>query len=70
MQIPQLAPHPLKNEIRRAKLRYWQLSRMLGGSPGIATLSNMLNGVRPMDEEVEVGLRSILDEIKQPVTAE
>jgi hypothetical protein len=65
MQIPQLTPHPIKSDIRRANLKLWQLSRLLGGSPGTATLSNMLNGVRPMSEEVESGLRNILDEIKQ-----
>lgn len=69
MEIPAFNPHPLKEQIRKSGLRYWQLSKMFGGSPSAAHISNMLNGIYPMTEEVEKGLRHILDEIKKPLVA-
>lgn len=65
MEIPALNPHPLKAKIKNSGLRYWQLSKMLGG-PSASHIGNMLSGIYPMSEEVENGLRHILDEIKQP----
>lgn len=62
--IPTSTPHPLKSEIKKARLRLWQLQKAIGYSD--ATICRMLNGIVPMTEEVENGLRHILAEIKQP----
>lgn len=69
MEIPAFNPHPLKEQVKKSGLRYWQLSRMLGGSPSGAHIGNMLNGIYPMTDEVENGLRHILAKIKKPLVS-
>lgn len=64
MEVPTFNPHPLKNETKKAQLRLWQIQKMLRG-PSEATICRMLNGLLPMSEEVETGLKQILDGIKQ-----
>lgn len=68
MEIPAFNPHPLKEQIKKSGLRYWQLSKMLGG-PSAPHIGNMLNGIYPMSEGVENGLRHILAEIKRPLVS-
>lgn len=64
MQIPQLNPHPLKDEIKKSRLTYWQIRRLLNGCPSDSTLCRMLNGLIPMSDKVEQGLRQILAEVR------
>jgi hypothetical protein len=63
--IPTSTPHPLKSEIKKARLRLWQLKLAIGISD--AHICRMLNGIVPMTEEVETGIRHLLDEVKQPL---
>jgi hypothetical protein len=63
--IPVIDPHPLKEEIQKAHIRLWQLKKYIGISD--AHICRMLNGIVPMTEEVETGIRHLLDEVKQPL---
>jgi hypothetical protein len=60
MRIPQHNPHPLKAEIRKLGLTYWQLRTLLGGSPTEGTISRMLNGVWEMPKEIEEKLEQVV----------
>lgn len=61
--IPQPKSHPLKGEIRRLELAYWQVRSLLGGRPSEATLSRYLNGIESMPKDVEKKLEKILVEL-------
>jgi hypothetical protein len=58
--IPQHNSHPLKSEIRRWGLTYWQLRTLLGGSPSESTICRMLNGVWEMPKDIEEKLEQIV----------
>jgi hypothetical protein len=60
MKIPEHRPHPLKSEIRRLGLTYWQLRTLLGGSPTEGTICRMLNGVWEMSKEIEEKLEEVV----------
>ena len=61
--IPQRKSHPLKGEIRRLELAYWQVRSLLGGYPFEATLSRYLNGIDPMPKDVEEKLQQVVAEV-------
>jgi len=65
--IPTLDPHPLKSEVKKARLRLWQLQKAIGVSD--VYICRMLNGIVPMTEEVETGIKQLLDEIKKPLVS-
>ena len=67
MEIQEVIPHPLKKEVRKARLKLWELGRVTGVDE--PRLSRMLNGISPMPEKVETGIRQLLDEIKQPLVS-
>jgi hypothetical protein len=58
--IPQRKSHPLKGEIRRLELAYWQVRFLLGGHPSEATLSRYLNGVEPIPKDIEEKLEEVV----------
>ena len=58
--IPQRKSHPLKGEIRRLELAYWQVRSLLGGHPSEATLSRYLNGIEPMPKDIEEKLEEVV----------
>lgn len=68
IEIPELTPHPLKAEVKKAHLTLWQIRKMING-PSESVICRMLNGTHPMSQEVENGLKHILAEIKQPIAA-
>ena len=49
---------PLKKELKRQKIAYWQLREALGLSE--FKISRMLNGIEPMPQEVEQEIKRIL----------
>lgn len=60
--IPQHQPHPLKTEIKRVGVTYWQLRILLGGSPSEGKLSRYLNGIEIMPPKLEKRLRQVVTE--------
>ena len=74
MHIPTMAEqeHHLRKPFKRSGLKLWQARRMLqdllgGIAPCESELSKMLLGQRPMSEDVEQGLKQILEEMKKPI---
>jgi hypothetical protein len=63
--IPTCTPHPLKSEVKKARLRLWEIQKITGIDE--SQLSRMLNGIITMTPEVETGIRQLLDEVKQPL---
>lgn len=69
MEIPTINPHPLKARIKKLGLRYWQVSRLIGGHPSGPHVGNMLNGIYPFPEEVESKIEHIVNEFEQSQAA-
>jgi len=65
--IPICMQHPLKDEVKKARLRLWELQKVTGIDE--SQLSRMLNGIYPMTPEVETGIKQLLDEIKKPLVS-
>lgn len=56
--------HYLKTEIRKRKLRLWQIRHLLGGHPSESKLSRMLNGIEPMPRTIEIQINFILAQLE------
>lgn len=65
MQIQEVIPHPLRDEVRKSRLRLWEIQRATGIHE--SKISRMLNGISAMAPEVENKIRELLAEIKQPL---
>jgi hypothetical protein len=57
--------HPLYPEIKRLRLKLWQIRHALGGSPSETILSRTLRGIDPMPKELEQQIQCIVDQVKQ-----
>jgi hypothetical protein len=53
-------PHPLKSKIKKAKLNYWQVTKLLNDEIDEPTLSRFLNCRKPMPPDVEQQLAAAL----------
>lgn len=56
--------HPLKTEIKKCKLRLWQVSALLDGALNEGKLSRYLNGIDIMPKEIEDNISKALRELK------
>jgi hypothetical protein len=56
-------PHPLKNKIKKAKLSYWQITKLLKDEIDEPTLSRFLNCRKPMPTELEQQIRAALGRV-------
>jgi hypothetical protein len=55
-------PHPLKNQIKKAKLSYWQITKLLRDEIDEPTLSRVLNARRPMPVDLEANIEAALSD--------
>jgi len=62
MQNLLIAPHYLKEEVKKSRLKLWELQRITGIHE--PQLSRMLNGIQRMPEEAENKIKELLEEIK------
>jgi hypothetical protein len=60
MNLPKANPHQLKTCLAKSRIRLWQLRQLLPGKPAESHLSRMLNGIVPMDKDVEAAIERIL----------
>jgi hypothetical protein len=63
MQYQEVIPHPLRDVVKKARLKLYEIQRFTGVHE--STISRMLNGISPMNQEVEAGIRELLEEIKK-----
>jgi hypothetical protein len=60
-ELVEVKPHSLKASVRKSKISLWKLRKALGGSPSETALSRLLNGIDPMDKELEERIRKLLE---------
>lgn len=53
--------HPLKAEIRKRKIKLWELRVFLKGGPSECKLSRWLNGIEEMPKSIERKIVDILE---------
>jgi hypothetical protein len=63
MNLPKFDYHPLKWELKKLKIRLWQLSKILGVSS--SKISNSLNGVIPFEIELKNNIQKIADHTRE-----
>jgi hypothetical protein len=63
MSLPKYTYHPLKWELKKLKIRLWQLSKILGVSS--SKISNALNGVIPFEVELRDNIQKIVDHTRE-----
>jgi len=63
MQNLLITPHYLREEVKKSRVRLWELQKITGVHE--PQLSRMLNGIQRMPEEVECKIKELLEEVKQ-----